>query len=432
MGGPAKTLEGTSGAIGVPAELRRMREQVREWCDSLWAAHARDELMDVVAEVEAFKSTLDAVSLGVVRELEATGAVKDAGWASTQDFLTHTCGGHKGTGPAMVRLARATTEPGLAPVAEALCDGWLSTAQAHVIERAVDRLPSSPDLRARGVQVLLADAKALDASELKKAALHLVSVVDPDGEERRDEKALDRLERAAHLSRHLSITDDQAGGAWIKGRCSTEDAAIIKATLIPLAAPQPLAEAQRDLRDHGVRMLDALVEACRRLQSADLLPETHGATPRLTLTMDLEELRSLSGLATTETGEHLSASAVRRLCCEAEVIPAVLAGGSQVLDVGRQLRLASAAIWKALVIRDRHCRYPHCTRPPLMCHAHHLTHWIDGGKTSLDNLLLLCGHHHRLIHSGPWQIITTAPGQFEFVAPAEHTRPAPARPPPRG
>ncbi len=67
----------------------------------------------------------------------------------------------------------------------------------------------------------------------------------------------------------------------------------------------------------------------------------------------------------------------------------------------------------------------------MMCHAHHIKHWVDGGETSLDNMLLLCGHHHRLIHSGPWQITTTAPGQFEFVAPGEHTRRAAARPPPR-
>jgi hypothetical protein len=219
------------------SELAGVRARVAEMADTLWAAHDGAELIDVIAEVEALKSTLDAVELGVVRELEATGAVKAAGWASTQDFLTHVTGGHKGTGPVTVRLATAVTEPGLAPVAEAMRDGWLSTPKAHVIERAIDRLPSDPDLRTRGVQVLLADAKALDASELKKIALHLVTVVDPDGAERRDEKALDRQERAAHLSRHLSITDDQAGGAWIKGRCSTQDAALIKATLIPLAAP---------------------------------------------------------------------------------------------------------------------------------------------------------------------------------------------------
>ncbi len=323
-------------------------------------------------------------------------------------------------------------EPALTPVAEAMGDGWLSTTKAHVIERAVDRLPGDPDLRARGVQVLLADAKRLDASELRKVALHLVTVVDPDGDERRDEKALHRLERAAHLSRHLSVTDDQAGGAWIKGRCCSEDAALIKATLIPLAAPQPAdgptcdpatcttpgcSHDGRDPRDHGARMLDALVEACRLLQTTDLLPESHGATPRLTLTMDYQQLLSWSGIGTSETGERLSASAIRQLCCDAEVIPAVLGAESHVLDVGRQSRLVTAPIWKALVARDQHCRFPHCTRPPIMCHAHHITHWIDGGVTSLDNLLLLCGHHHRLIHAGPWAIKTTAPGLFAFLPP---------------
>ena len=56
------------------------------------------------------------------------------------------------------------------------------------------------------------------------------------------------------------------------------------------------------------------------------------------------------------------------------------------------------------MLRDRHCTFPGCPRPPLMCHAHHLTHWINGGPTKLDNLALLCGHHHRVIHHTPWEI----------------------------
>ena len=94
------------------------------------------------------------------------------------------------------------------------------------------------------------------------------------------------------------------------------------------------------------------------------------------------------------------------------------------------MRLATAAIWKALVVRDRHCRFPRCTRPPIMCHAHHITHWIDGGATSLDNLLLLCGHHHRLIHSGPWEIRTGAPGRFAFAPPDSVRRQRTGRAPP--
>ena len=435
----------TVGVLGVPAELARIRTQVRGLADTLWAAKGPDELMDTIAEIEALKSTLDGVELGVVRELDATNAVKTAGWASTQDFVTTVAGSHKGTGPATVRLAAAVDQPLLAPVGEALRDGWLSAAKAQVIERAIDTLPGNPALRARGVQVLLGEAKALDATDLKKLTRRLLSVVDPDGEDRRDEQALDRLERAAHLNRHLSITDDQAGGAWLKGRCSAEDAALIKATLIPLAAPEPTSgpvcdpstctepgcrHDGRDPRDHGVRMLDALVEACRRLQTANVLPESHGATPRLTLTMDLDDLRDLSGLATTETGEQLSATAFRRICCDADVIPAVLGTTSEVLDVGRTQRLVTTAIWKALVARDQHCRFPHCTRPPLMCHAHHIQHWADGGSTSLGNMILLCGHHHRLIHAGPWTIRREGPTEFGFKPPPGTRRVRSGRPPP--
>ncbi len=363
---------------GVPAALAQMRGEVRGLAETLWAARDRAELMDTVAEIEAVKSTLDALQLGVVRELEATSAVKAVGWASTQDFLTAIAGGHKGTGPATVRLAAAVDRPLMAPVAEALGDGWLSTAKAQVIERALDALPGDPDLRTRGVQFLLTEAKALDATELRKLTRRLLTVLDPDGEDRRDERALDRLERAAHLSRHLSITEDQTGGAWIKGRCSTEDAAQIKATLMPLAAPHPTTgpvcdphsctipgcgHEGRDPRDHGTRMLDALAEACRQLQTTDVLPQAHGATPRLTLTMDLEDLRTQAGFGTTETGEQLSASTIRRICCDAEIIPAVLGTDSAVLDVGRTQRLVTTAIWKALVARDQGCRFPQLPTP---------------------------------------------------------------------
>lgn len=82
----------------------------------------------------------------------------------------------------------------------------------------------------------------------------------------------------------------------------------------------------------------------------------------------------------------------------------VLGSHSEVLDVGRTRRLVTPALWTALIARDRHCTFPACTRPPVMCHAHHLTHWADGGPTTLDNLALLCSHHHRLIHHSPWQI----------------------------
>ncbi|MEO7351667.1 MAG: DUF222 domain-containing protein, partial [Marmoricola sp.] len=271
-----------------------------------------------------------------------------------------------------------------------------------------------------------------------------ISVVDPEGEDRREEKELDLEERAAHLNLDLSIKDDGARGAWINGRCGSEDAATIKTTLFPLAKPHPnngpacdpdtcqvpgCGHNSRDPRDHGARLMDALVEVCSRAQSADLLPDCHGATPRVTITMDLDDLRDQSGHGTTETGEDLSAATVRRMCCDADLIPVVLGSTSEVLDVGRLQRLVTATIWKALVARDTHCRFPNCTRPPMMTHAHHIIHWADGGPTSLDNLILLCGHHHRLIHAGPWQIRRTGPNSFD-LDPPPGVRCRVSRPPP--
>jgi hypothetical protein len=177
-------------------------------------------------------------------------------------------------------------------------------------------------------------------------------------------------------------------------------------------------------------MLDALLDACRRLQTTDLLPESHGATPRLTLTMELQDLKNLAGIATSETGEQLSTSAIRRICCDSHVIPAVLGTNSEVLDIGRTQRLVTAAIWKALLARDQHCRFPNCTRPPMMCHAHHIQHWIEGGETSLGNMILLCGHHHRLIHNEPWTIRRQSPAEFTFEPPPGTRRARTGRPPP--
>ena len=427
---------------GLPAELEDLRHRVVMLAETLLpAARAADELIDAVAAIEALKSTLDAFERQVVAELEGTGAVKPLGWASTKDFCTAVIGGHRGSGPAMVRLAEDVATPRFAPVAVALRDGWLSTTKAMVITRAVNDLPSTAD-HERGVAVLLDEAKRLDATELRRAGRHLLTVLDPSGADRRDEAALCREARTAHDRRVLSITEDGYGGAWLRGRCSAEDAAIVKSTLFSLASPQPAHACDpndcsilgcshdgRDPRDHGARLLDALVETCRRVQTANLLPDAHGATPRLTLLMHHDALRARLGDAVTDIGIDLEAGAVRRLCCDAEVIPVVLGGPSEVLDVGRLARLVTAPIWKALVARDRHCRFPGCTRPPVMCHAHHVVHWVDGGPTSVANMLLLCGHHHRLVHSSPWQVGFAADGRVVFTPPPGAVRRRPPRPP---
>jgi hypothetical protein len=155
-------------------------------------------------------------------------------------------------------------------------------------------------------------------------------------------------------------------------------------------------------------MWDALVQIAQHALDTDLPPESHGARPRLTITVALDALTN--GLADTAItgltglGTDLSAGTIRRLACDAEIIPVVLGGKGEPLDVGRTRRPVTHPIWTALVARDTHCAFPGCDRPPLMCHAHHIIHWLFGGETKLENLVLLCGHHHRVIRGSPWQV----------------------------
>jgi hypothetical protein len=85
-------------------------------------------------------------------------------------------------------------------------------------------------------------------------------------------------------------------------------------------------------------------------------------------------------------------------------------------------------IWIALILRDKHCAFPGCTRPPSMCHAHHIVHWVDGGPTSVANLVLLCGEHHRVVHHTPWQVrLRPDDGLPEFLPPARRDGHRPGR-----
>jgi hypothetical protein len=318
----------------------------------------------------------------------------------------------------------------------------VSPEQADIIVRSIRVLPSGEAVRSRGEATLLEHAGNLDASDLARTGRHLVRVVDPDGEDRKLEAALDREERAAHHDRYLTITMDGAGGVRLKGHGSAEDGALLKDVLLPLTKPSPAADEHdghqvhqvhqvRDPREAGARLWDALIQTAQRAADTHLPPTTHGAPTRLTVTISLDALRAglaesaipgLPGLAgVTGLGAELSAATIRRLACDAEVVPVVLGGHGEPLDVGRSCRYVTHPIWTALVTRDRHCAFPGCARPPVMCHAHHITHWVNGGKTSLENLVLLCGHHHRVIHDTPWEVrLNPSDKKPEFLPPPKY------------
>ncbi len=394
--------------------------------ETLWAARTDEELVTTVEALQQMRSEVAALEAEALAEIDHRDlAKKQLGWGSTADWFTHLAGLRRGQGTRAIDHAKQLTTQRPATLAR-LRAGAISPEQAAVVLDALDHLPSGAGVRAEGETLMLDEATRLNATDLHKAGRHLIEVIDPDRTERRLEADLDREDRAAHLHRFLSITEDGAGGVRLKGRGSLEDAATLRAALLPLTAPVPVldpvtCEELPDPRDHGTRMWDALVVTANHALTTELPPRTHAARPRISVTISLDTLREGLGTGETDDGLELTGSVIRRLACDADVLPIVLGSRSEVLDVGRLQRLVTAALWRALVARDQHCVFPGCSRPPLMCHAHHIIHWANDGPTSLDNLVLLCGHHHRLIHDSPWQIrLSPDDKRPEF------------RPPPRG
>jgi hypothetical protein len=148
-----------------------------------------------------------------------------------------------------------------------------------------------------------------------------------------------------------------------------------------------------------------LIEALRRSTTATD-PDTGAptASPKavLMLTLDFETLKAQCGaaqvLGTLAEGVLLGCDTVRRLACDAAIVPVVLGKQGEILDQGREQRLFSKGQVRALWLRDGHCTFPGCDAPAAWCDAHHLVHWIDGGPTDLANAALLCGPHHTIVH----------------------------------
>jgi hypothetical protein len=256
-------------------------------------------------------------------------------------------------------------------------------------------------------------------------------VVAPEEAEKQALAELERAERRAWRDRGLWLTDiPGTSRVRVTGVLTQEDAAIVRAATDPLCAPRtrhrtagraarrdgaaaPDSETgagagsdadagagagsdtdPADMRSPGERRLDALNEVCRLAGACGQLPDNGGDRPQVIVTINYDSLRQQVGAGTFDDGSHLSPAAARRLACDAGIIPAVLGTASQPLDVGRQSRLVTGPLRRALVLRDGGCAFPGCDRPPRWTDAHHVRHWSDGGPTELSNLVLLCGFHH--------------------------------------
>lgn len=152
-------------------------------------------------------------------------------------------------------------------------------------------------------------------------------------------------------------------------------------------------------------LLDGLVSACQIALSGDGLPATGGHRPQVMVTINYRDLLSdLGHDGHSVFAQQIGARSIRKLACDADILPLVLGGKGQVLDIGRAQRLFPPHMRRALVARDKGCSFPDCTTPATWCEAHHIIPWAAGGSTNISDGVLLCSRHHHVIHEGNWAV----------------------------
>jgi hypothetical protein len=347
----------------------------------------------------------------------AAGAEVGTQAPSTVGWLRGRLRASGATANGWVRTARALYRGPLAGTAAALAAGDISPRHATVLAYGTHDLP--PAAATQAEPVLLETAVRVDPPQLRKAAASVREVADPDSADARTQRQ--------HERRGLWASPTLEGMVAIDGLLDPEAGETLLTALEPLARPT----SAEDARSGSQRRADALTELARRALEGGRLPHSGGVRPQVTVTVELASLLGHPGLP----GGHgdgvgpLPVETARRLACDATLtrvlvtrhhahddpggdlaarlqaavalLPPALGGApTQPLEVGRATRVVSPAQRTALAVRDGGCRYPGCDRPLAWCEAHHRRHWLHGGATDLDNLVLLCRAHHRAVHEG--------------------------------
>jgi len=307
-------------------------------------------------------------------------------------------------------------------VAAALGAGDLNVAQAQVITHALDELPServSADLLAQAEAHLVTEAAHFGPRELRVLGRRVLDIVAPEIGEQHEAEQLAAEERRA--ARRTSLVSKRLGDGTTRITINLPDALATRLHTYLEAFTSPR---HSSADAHGLGEGDRIPvdrkrgqAFCALLEAVDptRLPAHGGDATTLIVTVTLDALGKDLGTAELGPADKLTAGQVRRLACTAQIIPAVLGGKSEVLDLGRTSRLFKPAQRKAMIIRDRECRAEGCTIPAGWCEAHHWGRpWAQGGRTDLKDGVLLCNWHHHRAHDNTYDSSRMPNGDVRF------------------
>jgi len=369
-------------------------EMLAKLPSELWRT-GNDGLAGIAAGLDALAVQVDCARVALVAQAESRGVVDQSPCPSSADWLMeHSFHLEPADASRIVKLSHLCALPKNQVMAAAVAGGTVTVRKAMTALRQLGQVEHdlAPGKREEALASLTLMAQSGYNIHVVAIGRALMALVGKD-------RALQDNEDACKRLSSLRLTPMENGMLRISGQLDPEAGAILTAALDPLSAPNPCdANGGRDPRPADRRRADALIEICRRAAAAG------GAAPATTkaqvvVFIDLERLTdAVRGSGVTLAGQVLSPETIRRLACDASIIPMVLGSQGQPLDVGRTRRLVTPALLAALWVRDRACTFPSCGRPPLWCDAHHVRHWVDGGETKLPNLALLCAYHHTWVH----------------------------------
>lgn len=249
-------------------------------------------------------------------------------------------------------------------------------------------------------------------------ATDLITALDQDGPGENDGPEPEQVNEL-----HLSVRTGK-----VTGQLDGLTRELLSVALDALTMPR----GEGDDRSPARRRADALGEICSRALDTGQLSQVGGERPHLNVLIPLAELERRARTASLDFGSRLTAADLRMLACDARVVPVVMGGEGQPLDVGRARRTIPDGLRRAVAARDRGCAAPGCGRPPSWCEVHHVREWEAGGETALHNSVMLCRFHHRLLHSGSGWLVRIRDGLPEFIPPKwiDQTRSPRRKPPP--
>lgn len=406
----------------------------------LQAAHAVDAELTKVRDLDpTFLSTADKAEL--MRALthtihQAQGLLVDA-MSVAADVADHDACATPGawlkahtqldtpTAAGLQKLATASLR--WRRVREAMRDGTLSPRRAQAISDCLDKLGPDLSIRvlARAEEHLVDLARNHDARELRRLGEHLAEVLDPEMFDAQEQARLEEQERRAREATRLSIRRRGDGTSRLSGVLPDAAAERLRTYLNAFAnlrhsdgdsagsdagEPSPSIDPVTGRRLTGDRLRGEAF--CAFLEATDpkRLPAQGGAATTIVITMDLDQLRAGLGWALTGDNEKLTAAEVRRLACQANLVPAVLGSDSEVLDLGRTKRLFTPAQRLALGLRWKTCAIDGCDIPGEWCEVHHLDPWSSGGATDLSNGIKICPRHHHYVDDNRFDLTRTPTG----------------------